>query len=230
MKNALLKFAGLFIERVPVDEAGRPLPQGPGAAPGGGGTPGAGHGPGQSAGRPGPGGPQYPVMPAGANRPATGPPGTGARPAAPGQGPGTMGYGQPMPTRHPDPALAPAPPSYGMPARPARTVSVALRAWVPEEYAAHLAPYGVHVIAAGGAITSEQARGWGADVLVVSAECLGNDLHLLQQPKLPTVFITPQPAMIPEVAGVVQAQEPLRASDVARATLDALATWPTASF
>ena len=107
-------------------------------------------------------------------------------------------------------------------------IAVALRAWVPQEYAAHLAPYGVHVIAAGGSVTSEQARGWGADVLVVSAECLGQDVHLLQQPQLPTVFITPQPVMIPGLAGVVQVQEPLRASDVARAAREAAAAFAAA--
>ena len=107
-------------------------------------------------------------------------------------------------------------------------IAVALRAWVPQEYAAHLAPYGVHVIAAGGSVTSEQARGWGADVLVISAECLGQDVHLLQQPQLPTVFITPQPVMIPDVPGVVQVQEPLRASDVAQASRDAAAAFAAA--
>ena len=112
--------------------------------------------------------------------------------------------------------------------RPSAPIAVALRAWVPQEYAAHLAPFGVHVIAAGGSVTSEQAQGWGADVLVVSAECLGQDVHLLQQPQLPTVFITPQPVMIPDVAGVVQVQEPLRASDVAQAARDAAAAFAAA--
>jgi hypothetical protein len=104
-------------------------------------------------------------------------------------------------------------------------VAVALRAWVPEDHAAHLARFGVHVIAAGGDITSEQARGWGAQVLIVSAECLGQDMHLLQQPRMPTVFITPQPVMLPDVPGVVQAHEPLRASEVASAAREAVAAF-----
>jgi hypothetical protein len=79
------------------------------------------------------------------------------------------------------------------------------------------------VIAAGGSVTPEQARTWGAHVLVISAECLGQDLHLLQQPQMPTVFITPQPVMLPDASGVVQVQEPLRASDVAHAVREARA-------
>lgn len=116
----------------------------------------------------------------------------------------------------PDGTYQGAPTPYGTP------IAVALRAWVPQEYAAHLAPFGVHVIAAGGSVTSEQARGWGAQVLVISAECLGQDLHLLQQPQLPTVLITPQPVMLPDVAGVLQVQEPIRASEVARAAREAM--------
>lgn len=134
----------------------------------------------------------------------------------PGQPAGTPMHGMPMAPG----AMQGAPPIAGPPGGGA-PIAVALRAWVPQEYAAHLAPFGLHVIAAGGSVTSEQARGWGADVLVISAECLGQDLHLLQQPQLPTVFITPQPVMIPDVAGVVQVQEPLRASDVAQAAREA---------
>ncbi|MCW2923615.1 MAG: hypothetical protein JWM98_1019 [Thermoleophilia bacterium] len=191
MKNVLLKFAGLFVERVPVDERGNPLPPPPkGAAPTGP-TGGAPHG-------------SAPAAPGAVPMPAQGQPGTPpmqGMPMAPG-------------SAQTAPALG-APPGGGAP------IAVALRAWVPQEYAAHLAPFGVHVIAAGGSVTSEQARGWGADVLVVSAECLGQDMHLLQQPQLPTVFITPQPVMIPDVPGVVQVQEPLRASDVAQAAREA---------
>lgn len=180
MKNVLLKFAGLFVERVPVDERGNPLPPTP----------------------PGPSG-----------APAA------QQPASPGA----------VPSPTPPPQSAPGAPAAAQPAaRPPGSVAVALRAWVPQEYAAHLAPFGVHVIAAGGSVTSEQARGWGADVLVVSAECLGADVHLLQRPELPTVFITPQPMMIPDVPGVVQVQEPLRASDVAHAVREAAAGFAAA--
>jgi hypothetical protein len=143
-------------------------------------------------------------------------------------------HGQPlhgMPMVQPQPHHAALSPP-GMPATAGGVaqapIAVALRAWVPQEYASHLAPYGIHVIAAGGSVTSEQARGWGADVLVVSAECLGQDVHLLQQPQLPTVFISPQPVMLPDVPGVVQVQEPLRASDVAQATRDAAAAFAAA--
>ncbi len=187
MKNALLKFAGLFVERVPVDERGAPIPPGPkGSAA-----------------------PQHPQAASNA------PPGAAPTMVPAPQSPAQMGQplqGAPMDPSQPHAAM----PTTGLP-----PIAVALRAWVPQEYAAHLAPFGVHVIAAGGSVTSEQARGWGADVLIVSAECLGQDVHLLQQPQLPTVFITPQPVMIPDVAGVVQVQEPLRASDVAQAAREA---------
>lgn len=179
MKNVLLKFAGLFVERVPVDDQGRPLP-------------------------PAPTGAQQP-------NPASAPQQPG--PAAPHVAPSAVGPGAVSP------GVAPV---------AGQAIAVALRAWVPQEYAAHLAPHGVHVIAAGGSVTSEQARGWGASVLIVSAECLGQDLHLLQQPQLPTVFITPQPAMIPDTPGLVQVQEPLRASDVAHAAREAVTAWSRA--
>jgi hypothetical protein len=197
VKNVLMKFAGLFVERVPVDERGNPLPAQPrpNLAP--------------SAGQP-----AQPQPPAQAMQPPMQPTAampTGAQPL----------HGVPMPATSQPPAMPPGPGGQ-------QPISVALRAWVPQEYAAHLAPHGLHVIAAGGAVTSEQARGWGADVLVVSAECLGQDVQLLQQPQLPTVFITPQPVMIPEVAGVVQVQEPLRASDVAQASREAAAAFAAA--
>lgn len=135
---------------------------------------------------------------------------------------------QQHPGQHPGMPGLPGTPMVQVQAGQAPPIAVALRAWVPQEYASHLAPHGVHVIAAGGSVTSEQARGWGADVLVISAECLGQDLHLLQQPQLPTVFISPQPVMIPDVPGVVQAQEPLRASDVAQAAREAAAAFAAA--
>lgn len=202
----LLKFAGLFVERVPVDERGNPLPAPPNRPTGGA----AGVNPPQmQPGQTAPGQPQQP-------------------------GPGAPVHGQPlhgMPMVQPQPHHAALSPP-GMPATAGGVaqapIAVALRAWVPQEYASHLAPYGIHVIAAGGSVTSEQARGWGADVLVVSAECLGQDVHLLQQPQLPTVFISPQPVMLPDVPGVVQVQEPLRASDVAQATRDAAAAFAAA--
>lgn len=215
MKNVLLKFAGLFVERVPVDERGNPLPATPPPPRGAGATApgGAPTSPGQPTGLP----QQHPQHPPG-------------HPAHPG---GTAPAMYPTPGQ---PAMVQ--PLQGAPIQPGSpgaaapgsgaAISVALRAWVPQEYAAHLAPYGLHVIAAGGSVSSEQARGWGADVLVVSAECLGQDVHLLQQPQLPTVFITPQPVMIPDVPGVVQVQEPLRASDVAQATRDAAAAFAAA--
>lgn len=216
MKNVFLKFAGLFVERVPVDERGNPTPGQGAAKPGGAGAGGQGQ-------------PAQPNQPGGA--------GQHGQVAYPGQAPqappmqagpaGAPQQGQPM---HGMPMQAgqasSAPRTAGPNGQPA--VSVALRAWVPQEYASHLAPFGVHVIAAGGNVTSEQARGWGADVLVVSAECLGADAHLLQQPQIATVFITPQPVMIPDVPGVVQAQEPLRASDVAQAVRDAAASFAAA--
>lgn len=209
MKNVLMKFAGLFVEKVPVDERGNPIaPNQPRPAGAASAMPPA---------APTHGVPAIPVQatpaaPPGA-QPLHGAPGQGGQPGHPGQ-PGTPGaHGGPM---------------VQVPAGQAPPIAVALRAWVPQEYASHLAPHGVHVIAAGGSVTSEQARGWGADVLVISAECLGQDLHLLQQPQLPTVFISPQPVMIPDVPGVVQVQEPLRASDVAQASRDAAAAFAAA--
>jgi hypothetical protein len=196
-----MKFAGLFVERVPVDERGNALPTTPSRAA----SP-------QSSGA-APGQPQtQPMQP------------TQAMPAGAQPLHGAPGQGQ-MP--HPG-AVSPQGPQ-GPPGAPVGgVVSVALRAWVPQEYAAHLAPHGIHVIAAGGSVTSEQARGWGADVLVISAECLGQEIQLLQQPHLPTVFITPQPVMIPDIPGVVQVQEPLHASDVAQASRDAVAAFTAA--
>lgn len=213
MKNVLLKFAGLFVERVPVDERGNPIPASP---------------PGPKGTAPAPGQPQ-------------------GQPGAPAPAPGAMPAMHPMPPMQQG-AAQPAQPLHGMPMHPQSPglpavgnagpaqqhpgqqapIAVALRAWVPQEYAAHLAPFGLHVIAAGGSVTSEQARGWGADVLVISAECLGQDIHLLQQPQLPTVLITPQPVMIPDVPGVLQVQEPLRASDVAQAARDAAVAFAAA--
>ena len=110
----------------------------------------------------------------------------------------------------------------------APSIAMALRAWVPQEYASYLAPYGLHVIAAGGELTVDQALAWGAQVLVVSAECLGSHTHLLVHPQLPTVFVTPQPMTLPEAPGVVQVLEPLRASEVANAAREALTAWSAA--
>jgi hypothetical protein len=201
MKNALLKFAGLFVEKVPVDQQGNRIPAsppGPKNAP----APNAPHPNAAPHGHPG-------------AQPQHAPAQYQPQPGAPQQAPGL-------------PGMAPVQPGAPVAQPGQQTISVALRAWVPREYAAHLAPFGLHVIAAGGSVTSEQARGWGADVLIVSAECLGQDAHLLQQPQLPTVFITPQPVMIPDVPGVVQAQEPLRASDVAHAAREAAGAFAAA--
>jgi hypothetical protein len=208
MKNVLLKFAGLFIEKVPVDAQGKPLPKTnvpqpnlpAGAAP-------AANAAGRTAAQQMQAVPHHGATP-GHQHPAQFQPGM----------PGAAGQPQYVTGAQP---LAAASPQH-------QPISIALRAWVPQEYAAHLAPFGVHVIAAGGSVTSEQARAWGAQALVVSAECLGQDLHLLQQPQLPTVFIAPQPVMIPDVPGVVQVQEPLRASDVANAARDAAAAFANA--
>ena len=220
MKNVLMKFAGLFVEKVPVDENGNPVrssmptpnvQSAPGAAPGQQPMvmPVAGAHPAQASGQP----QQHPQQ--------------AAMPAAPQQT-----HGAPVAYPGQLPSADPTMPQVGNPqtgtpviAASGAPVAVALRAWVPQEYAAHLAPFGVHVIAAGGSVTGEQALGWGAHVLVVSAECLGQDIHLLRQPMMPTVFITPQPMMIPDVAGVIQVQEPLRASDVAQAIRDAAASF-----
>jgi hypothetical protein len=100
-----------------------------------------------------------------------------------------------------------------------------LRAWVPQEYAALLAPHGLHIIAAGGELPVEQVTQWGASVLVISSECLGPHTHLLQTPQLPTVFVTPQRMTLPEVPGVVQVTEPLRASELALAARAAIDGW-----
>jgi hypothetical protein len=207
MKNVLLKFAGLFVERVPVDERGTPLPSRP-------------PGPNVAPGVQQPAQPPMQAMPQQPQHPQQQP----MQPMAPA--PGMPQHAQPL-QQQPMPGMPPA--AVQQPAQGGQPpIAVALRAWVPQEYASHLAPYGVHVIAAGGSVTSEQAQGWGAQVLVISAECLGQDVHLLQQPQLPTVFITPQPVMIPDVPGVVQVQEPLRASDVARAAREAAAAFAAA--
>jgi hypothetical protein len=212
MKNVLLKFAGLFVERVPVDERGNPLPAQP---------PGPRNAP---AGAPQQATPAIPQQHPGQAMPQQQQPMPHVQPAAgmPQQAQPLQGMPMQQPMVGGMPAAAP------MPGAPSQPIAVALRAWVPQEYAAHLAPHGVHVIAAGGSVTSEQARGWGADVLIVSAECLGQDTHLLQQPQLATVLITPQPVMLPEVPGVMQVQEPLRASDVAHAAREAAAAFAAA--
>lgn len=139
------------------------------------------------------------------------------------------GYQQPP--AHQQPVATPqrpvgAVPGGHVPGQPAqRPLAIALRAWVPQEYAGHLASHGLHVIAAGGELTVEQASAWGAQVLLVSSECLGSHTHLLTNPKLPTVFVAPQQMMIPAVPGVVQVHEPLRASEVASASRQATADW-----
>jgi hypothetical protein len=208
MKNVLLKFAGLFVERVPVDERGNPLPSQPprprGAQPGQ-----------QQPAMPPQGVPQQALPHQGMPQGMPGQPAAGM----PQQAQPLQGMPMPQQVQGPPPGMAPG---------QQQPIAVALRAWVPQEYAAHLAPHGLHVIAAGGSVTSEQARGWGADVLVVSAECLGQDTHLLQQPQLATVLITPQPVMLPDVPGVMQVQEPLRASDVAHAAREAAAAFAAA--
>lgn len=120
------------------------------------------------------------------------------------------------------------PPGPGMPAGvPAAppAIAVALRAWVPQEYASHLAAQGLRVVAAGGDLTVDQARQWGAQVLVLSAECVGSHSYLLTAPPLPTVFVTPQRVMVPDAPGFVQVLEPLRASEVAAAAREAISSF-----
>ena len=190
MKNTLLKFAGFFVEKVPIEE---PI----------------GHSP----------------DPRGAQQQAP----RQQQPHAPAQQRSQQPPPQVLQGHFPTPSGTTAmPPPQGQPRQqPVQAIAVALRAWVPQEYAAYLTPFGLHVIAAGGEITVEQARAYGAQVLIVSAECLGSHTHLLTHPQLPTVFITPQAMMIPPTAGVVQVQEPLRASEVATASRDAVTAWPT---
>ena len=211
MKNALMKFAGFFVEKVPIEEPQRT-----------GGTGMQGHG------------------------------GAGAQPGTlqpyPGQGAAAPSFHDPMAPQvhHPQqqqpqvtnpfaqpatPGLlqghwnAPAGPAGGAPQPRHAPLAIALRAWVPQEYAGYLTPYALHVIAAGGELTVEQARAYGAQALVVSSECLGAQTTLLTSPQLPTVFVAPQAVSIPERAGLVQVQEPLRASELAAAVRDAVASW-----
>lgn len=198
------KILGLFIERVPVDQQGRPqkpVPQPRGTAP-------------QQAQAPG-------ARPASAPHQQVAAPPVSHTPVTPVTMPGAPAPG---PIQQPGAPVTGVAPPMGGPT----PVSVALRANIPQEYAGHLAPHGVHVVATGGHITSEQSRAWGAQVLVVSAECLGQDMHLVQSPQLPTVFIATQPVMLPEQPGLVQVQEPLHASDVARAIREAAAQWTAA--
>jgi hypothetical protein len=207
MKNSLLKFAGLFVEKIPVDEVAgsakqTPRPPSPAPAP--------------VAAQPGQGSPN-------SQRPG--------QPALDGPAPLALQGHFPTPSGHVAlPRTQAGPVQHGVGAMPvgAPSIAIALRAWVPQEYAAVLAPFGLHVIAAGGELTVEQALTWGAHVLVVSAECLGSHTHLLVHPQLPTVFITPQPMTLPDAPGVLQVQEPLRASEVANAAREAMAAWSSA--
>jgi hypothetical protein len=197
MKNALMKFAGFFVEKVPIEE---PIGQQPA---GGQHTPARQQQP----------SPQAPPTPQPVQQPAM------AQPQ-----PGLMQGHFPSPS-----GTVAMPPPAGQPRQPQQApLAVALRAWVPQEYATYLTPFGLHVIAAGGELTIEQARAYGAQVLVVSAECLGSHTHLLSAPQLPTVFIAPQTVMIPPSPGVVQVQEPLRASEVAQAAREAVTAWASA--
>jgi hypothetical protein len=137
---------------------------------------------------------------------------------------------QPMQGYYPSPPGSTAQPAQqqptSVPQQVTQPLAVGLRAWVPQEYATFLMPHGLHVIAAGGELTIDQARSYGAQVLIVSAECLGSHTHLLSSPQVPTVFIAPQAMLIPTRPGVVQVTEPLRASEVAAACREAVATWP----
>lgn len=200
VKNVLLKFAGFFVEKVPPAEGSQPT----------------GH-------------------PAGSPTPQAAQHATPARPVAQPGGVPQAAYpaGTPPPAAPGPQAPASHTPPAGAVAYPAQhtgpTVAVALRAWVPQEYATYLAPFGLQVIAASGDLTVEQARAYGGQALIVSAECLGGQMSLLTDPQLPTVFVTPQSMLIPEHPGVVQVMEPLRASEVAHAVRSATQGWQQAS-
>jgi hypothetical protein len=195
MKNALLKFAGFFVERVPVEES--PMRQRP----------------------------QAPRSRAAAHTPGSAPQ---QQTVAPAQQQLMQGQvASPPQQTGQSPAVAPAAGGHQPYGAVTAPIAIALRAWVPQEYASHLAPHGLHIVAAGGEITVEQARTWGAQVMLVSSECLGSQTHLLQHPQLPTVFVAPQRMTLPDVAGVVQVTEPLRASEVAAAAQAALDGWQT---
>lgn len=194
MKNAMLKFAGLFIERVPVDDP----PQGINA-------------------------PAIHVHQAAAHAPQ---PLHGHFP--PTTQPDHLAT--PEPSRLPDKPQRPvAPPHQHTPAHtlhaPPTPIAIALRAMVPQEYAGYLAAHGLHVIAAAANLSPAQAKTWGAQVLVLSAECIGTEAALLTHPMIPTVFITTHPVMVAPVPGVIQVTEPLRASEVAEACRQAHAAW-----
>jgi hypothetical protein len=204
VKNVLMKFAGFFVEKVPIEE-----PHAAAAPPAAGGYPGAA--PLQQQLPPHPGFPQVQQQPAGAPEHGFAAGAHQQQPAAPDL---LLGHWNAPPAQ----AAAPAQPRQA-------PLAIALRAWVPQEYAAYLTPFALHVIAAGGELTVEQARAYGAQALVVSSECLGNQTQLLVSPQLPTVFIAPQPVSVPQRAGLVQVQEPLRASELASAVREAVASW-----
>ncbi len=193
MKNAMLKFAGLFIEKIPVDD-------------------------------------DTPAASAVSNTHAVS--AVDATPVQPlhGHFPQSAGALPPQtrqPTQLPDKPQRPVvPPHHRAPQQTAPDViPIALRALVPQEYAGYLAAYGLHVIAAAADLAPAQASAWGAQVLVLSAECLGMDTAMLTSPAIPTVFITAHPMMVASVPGVVQVTEPLRASEVAEACRQARADW-----
>ncbi len=117
----------------------------------------------------------------------------------------------------------------GAPPVRSQPLNVALRAWVPQDHARHLTAHGLHVIAAGGELTSSQARRYGAQVLVISAECLGSNTHFLTNPQLPTVFISSEAILAPPRPGVVYAKDPLRASEMASAAYEAYESWVEAT-
>lgn len=233
MKNALLKFAGLFIEKVPIDD---PAPAGASASDR---SPLTGHFPSPPASDASAGAAsaqETRSTPTQSSQPA---PSAPSAPQYPPAGPAhpPMLHPQFAPQRQPtqlpprpDKPLPPphnAPPGYIAP-RSASFIAVGLRALVPQEYASHLAAHGLHVIAAGAELTSAQALTWGAQVLLVAAECLGGDTQLLTNPSLATVFISAHPVTVPDVPGVIHVTEPLRASEVAAATRAALESWTRA--
>jgi hypothetical protein len=203
MKNALLKFAGFFVERVPVDDGQRVAPARQQSA-----KTNAAH--------------QAAAQKAAAHRAQAAQQQAQQQAQAAAQQQLLQGN---FPHQQAGAASTAQAGGYQPHAAVVAPIAIALRAWVPQEYATHLAPHGIHIVAAGGEITVDQARTWGAQVLLVSSECLGAQMHLLQHPQLPTVFVAPQRMTLPDVPGVVQVTEPLRASEVAAAAQAALDGW-----
>ncbi len=107
----------------------------------------------------------------------------------------------------------------------AQPIAVALKAWVPQDHAAHLENHGLKIVAASGNLSSDDARNWGAHAIVISSECLGPDTSMLLAPALPTVFVSPDPVTLPNTPGVVSATDPVHASEIASLVRAAVASF-----